>query len=340
MRTLILENPGKFRLTETYAPTNIDAGDALVRVRAIGICGTDLHAYRGRQPFFTYPRILGHELGVEIVEVGPNEFGLQAGDRCAVEPYLNCGHCIACRAGKTNCCASLQCLGVHCDGGMRELMTVPARKLHKSDMLSFDQLALVETLGIGAHAVQRARLEPGETCLVVGAGPIGLSVIQFALIAGAKVIVLDFSARRLEFCRDHLGVATTIEVGIGIDTQQWLKDLTNGDMPTAVFDATGNSQSMMRSFDFAASGGRLIMVGLYQGDYTFSDPEFHRRELTLLATRNSTAADFKRIIGLLEEGAIDIVPWVTHRARGADIASQFVDWLSPETGVIKAIVEI
>jgi 2-desacetyl-2-hydroxyethyl bacteriochlorophyllide A dehydrogenase len=338
MRTVILERPGELRLAETEAPSGIGPGEALVRVHRIGICGTDLHAYRGRQPFFTYPRILGHELGVEILEIGPNADRLQPGDRCAVEPYLNCGRCVACRAGKTNCCATLQCLGVHCDGGMREMIVVPANKLHKSDILTYDQLALVETLGIGAHAVHRARLVPGETCLIVGAGPIGLSVIQFALLARARVLVLDINERRLQFCRDRMGVTDTIVAGP--DTANALRALTNGDMPTAVFDATGNSQSMMRSFDFAASGGRLILVGLYQGDLTFSDPEFHRRELTLLATRNSTGADFFRIIDLLEAGAIDTVPWMTHRAKSAEIVEQFPNWLEAETGVIKAVVEI
>ena len=179
MKTVILEQPGQLSFAETDAPTTFAADEALVRVQRVGICGTDMHAYRGRQPFFSYPRILGHELGVEIVAIGENEAGLRAGDYCAVEPYLNCGHCIACRKGKTNCCVQLQVLGVHTDGGMREWITVPARKLHKSGKLSLDQLALVETLGIGAHAVDRARIEAGEFALVIGAGPIGLSVVQF-----------------------------------------------------------------------------------------------------------------------------------------------------------------
>src|SRR5581483_5359913 len=201
---------GQFSLSETDAPATITTGEALVRVRRVGICGTDLHAYYGNQPFFTYPRILGHELGVVIAEIGLNAQGLEVVDTCAVEPYLNCGHCIACRRGKTNCCATLQVLGVHTDGGMRELIRVPVRKLHKSSVLTLEQLALVETLGIGAHAVDRAKLEPEEFALVIGAGPIGLSVIQFAQAAGAQVIVLDVNPRRLEFCRRQLNVAFTL----------------------------------------------------------------------------------------------------------------------------------
>jgi 2-desacetyl-2-hydroxyethyl bacteriochlorophyllide A dehydrogenase len=337
MQTIILEEPGRFALAETEAPASIAADEALVRVRRVGICGTDLHAYRGRQPFFTYPRILGHELGVEIVEIGPNAAGLQSGDTCAVEPYLNCGECIACRHGKTNCCVRLQVLGVHTDGGMRELIRVPIRKLHKSSRLSLDQLALVETLGIGAHAVERARLEAGEFTLVVGAGPIGLSVIQFAQAAGAQVIVLDINAGRLEFCRRQLGVSWTLLADA--DALDQVKEITNGDMPTAVFDATGNAGSMNRSFQYVASGGRLVMVGLVLDDITFHDPDFHRRELTILATRNSTGADFRRIIGLLESGQVDTTPWITHRAACTEMPAQFPRWLEPETGVIKALVE-
>src|ERR1043165_2258751 len=177
MKTITLQNPGKFVLHDTPAPETLAPGEALVRVRRVGVCGTDLHAYRGRQPFFTYPRILGHELGVEVLSISGND-EIKPGDLCCVEPYLNCGKCIACRRGRTNCCATLKTLGVHTDGGMREIIRVPANKLHKSAKVTLDQLAHVETLGIGAHAVDRARLESGEWVLLIGAGPIGLSVLQ------------------------------------------------------------------------------------------------------------------------------------------------------------------
>ena len=174
MQTIVLETPGSFTQVDRPDAPGPGPGEALVSVRRIGICGTDLHAFRGRQPFFQYPRVLGHELGVEVLAVGEGVEAICPGDRCAIEPYLNCGKCIACRHGKTNCCASLQVLGVHTDGGMCERLIVPASKLHKSLTLTLDQLALVETLGIGAHAVDRAALMAGEVVLVIGAGPIGL----------------------------------------------------------------------------------------------------------------------------------------------------------------------
>ena len=337
MKTITLHQPGQFTFGSTAAPGKLAGGQARVRVHRVGICGTDLHAYRGRQPFFSYPRILGHELGVEIVEIGPNERGLQVGDHCAVEPYLNCGHCIACRQGKTNCCVRLQVLGVHTDGGMREFIQVPVNKLHPSTQLSLDQLALVETLGIGAHGVGRAQLQAGEWVLVIGAGPIGLSVIQFAQLTGVNIVVLDVSARRLEFCRRQLQVEHTIAGQE--DIIERLKEITGGEMPTVVFDATGNANSMAQAFGYVAHGGRLIFVGLFQGDVTFHDPDFHRKEMTLLSTRNSTGEDFKRVISLLESGRISTGPWITHRASCDAMIQEFPHWLEPETGVIKALVE-
>jgi 2-desacetyl-2-hydroxyethyl bacteriochlorophyllide A dehydrogenase len=337
MKTVVLERPGLFALGSDHLPAISSPDEALVRVHRVGICGTDMHAYRGRQPFFTYPRILGHELGVEIVQIGPNEAGLQVGDRCAVEPYLNCGHCIACRRGRTNCCVDLKVLGVHTDGGMREYITVPVHKLHRSRTLSYEQLALVETLGIGAHAVERAQLEPQEYTLVIGAGPIGLSVIQFAQIASARVIVLDVNENRLNFCRQQLKVEHTVPVQG--DVLGALRSLTGGDLPTAVFDATGSPQSMAQAFQYVAHGGRLIFVGLVQSDITFHDPDFHRRELTLLATRNSTRGEFTRIIQLLEERKIDTTPWITHQVDYERMIEAFPGWLDPELGVIKAMVE-
>jgi 2-desacetyl-2-hydroxyethyl bacteriochlorophyllide A dehydrogenase len=337
MKTVVLEKPGLFALGSDPLPAISSPDEALVRVHRVGICGTDLHAYCGRQPFFSYPRILGHELGVEIIEIGANEAGLQVGDRCAVEPYLNCGRCIACRRGKTNCCVDLQVLGVHTDGGMRDFITVPVHKLHRSNLLPYEQLALVETLGIGAHAVERAQLVPQEFALVIGAGPIGLSVIQFAQIAGARVIVLDVNENRLSFCRQQLQVEHTVQAqGKILDS---LQSITGGDLPTAVFDATGHAQSMTQAFHYVAHGGRLIFVGLVQSDITFHDPDFHRRELTLLSTRNSTRHEFTRIIQFLEEGKIDTAPWITHQVPCEGMIEAFPQWLDPDQGVIKAVVE-
>lgn len=337
MKTIVLEKPGEFQLTERPNPGAPAPGEALVRIHRVGVCGSDIHAYKGNQPFFTYPRVVGHELGVEVVAVGPNPKGLAVGDRCAVEPYMNCGRCIACRRGKTNCCVSLHVLGVHADGGMREAMMVPVAKLHPSRVLSLDQLALVEMLTIGAHAVRRAQLEPGENALVIGAGPIGLATMAFAKLVGARVSVLEIGAWRREFCRRHLQVERCLD-GAG-ETGRQLEGMLNGDLPTTVFDATGSPKSMMQAVQYVANGGKLVYVSLVQADLTFTDTELHRRELTLIRSRNALAADFLWAMQMVEDGRIDLDPWITHRAPAERMVTEFPGWLNAERGVVKAVVE-
>jgi 2-desacetyl-2-hydroxyethyl bacteriochlorophyllide A dehydrogenase len=322
VKQITLERPGHFTRAEVAQPEQ-GPSQALVRIHRIGVCGTDLHAFAGRQPFFTYPRILGHELGVEVLEVPPGDHGIRPGDRCAVEPYLSCGRCHSCRRGKTNCCERLQVLGVHTDGGMRGLLAVPFERLHKSQKLTFDQLALVETLGIGAHAVARSGLQSGEDVLVIGAGPIGLAVVQFALAAGGRVRVLDVSAARREFVA-RLGVETLA----GPDDR----------LAEVVFDATGSPAAMDASFERVAFGGRLVFVGLVQSRISFDDPLFHRREITLFASRNS-CGDFPRIIRLIEEGRIDTTPWITHRLRLSAVPDDFPR-LREQPGLVKAMIDV
>lgn len=336
MKTITLKQPFEFERGETQRPAAPGPGEALVRVRRVGICGTDLHGFRGKQPFFTYPRVLGHELGVEVLALGDGVASVSVGDHCSVEPYMNCGTCIACRNGKPNCCTSLKVLGVHTDGGMRDEIVVPARKLHVANDLTLDQLALVETLCIGAHAVSRAQIRPDEWVLVIGAGPIGLSVIEFARQATRNLIVVDINPQRLAFCERQYGARA---VRGDQDPLRHVEALTNGDLPSVVFDATGSPASMMKAFEYVAHGGKLVYVGLVQADVSFHDPFFHRREITLYASRNATPADFATVIGGVRAGRVDTVPWITHRATYGDMVEQFPSWLLPETGVIKAVVD-
>ncbi len=337
MLQITLDQPGKFSATDAPEPRPAP-GEALVRVHRIGVCGTDLHAFAGKQPFFNYPRILGHELGVEVIDPGSEPHGLKTGDRCSVEPYLNCGRCIACRRGKPNCCTELKVMGVHIDGGMRPFLTVPARKLHHSAKLDYEQLALVETLGIGAHAVERAEAKKDDFILVIGAGPIGLSVIQFALVTGATLAVMDVSESRLAFCRDQLGVKHTIIAGLEAAAQ--LKVAGAGDLPTIVIDATGNPKSMAGTFDLAAQGGRIVFVGLFQGELAFNDPNFHRRELTVCGSRNALPGTFRDIIALIEAGRVDTRPWITHRFKLTETPVVFPRDIAGNMAVLKAMIEV
>ena len=318
MRAIQLEKPLHFRLIDIPEPDAPVAGEALVRVHRIGICGTDLSGYLGKMPFYSYPRIPGHELGVEVVAVGPDVTNVKAGDTCSVEPYINNPNSFASKRGRTNCCEDLQVLGVHTDGGMRPLFKLPARKLHKATKLSMEQLALVETLAIGCHAVVRCAPQPGEDVLVIGAGPIGLSVIEFVKLTGANLIVMDMVASRLEFVRH----------------------LTDGHLPTIVIDATGSAKSMSHALNYVGHTGKLVYVGITTDNVSFPHPLMHRREMTLFASRNAMPEDFDRIINLIETGVIDTRPWITHRTNFDELIGQFPSYTKPETGVIKAIVEV
>ncbi len=321
MRTVILAEPGRFETASAPDPVP-GPGEALVRVHRIGVCGTDIKAYAGLQPFFTYPRVLGHELGVEVVEAPAGQDRVRVGDVCAVEPYRVCGQCHPCRVGRSNCCESLHVLGVHADGGMQPYICVPISMLFPSRNLSPDQLALVETLGIGAHAVKRSGVGRGQAVLVVGAGPIGLTVIQFALDAGAEVSVLELSPQRREFAA-QFGVRTLPE--------------PDGGFYEFVFDATGSRAAMEASFSHVASAGTLVFVGLMQGRVSFDDVEFHRRELNVLASRNSFAM-FPEIITAIEKGRIDTRPWITARMQLGQVPSRFAD-VTQDPSLVKSIVE-
>jgi alcohol dehydrogenase len=340
MKAIVLEQPGRFSQRELPEPEKPAPGDAVVRVHRVGICGSDISGYLGKMPFYSYPRIPGHELGVEVVAVGEGVTNVRPGDRCSVEPYMNCRQCLACRRGASNCCQNLKVLGVHTDGGLRPQFAVPARKLHRSERLTLDQLALVETLAIGCHAVDRGNPQRDEHVLVIGAGPIGLSVIEFVKLAGSTITVLDLNDRRLAFCRETMGVHhTVLSAGDLAEDVKRVQAIT-GDLPTVVIDATGSVKSMNNSFQFAGHTGRVVFVGIVTAEVSFPDPLLHARELTLYASRNALPADFQRIIKLIEDGRIDTRPWITHRCAFDSLPETFPSYTKPETGVIKAMVEL
>lgn len=338
MKAISLAAPKEFQRLDIPESPKPGPGEALVRVHNVGICGTDIGGYLGKMPFFSYPRIPGHELGIEVLEVGAEVANVKPGDRCSVEPYINCQTCYACRRGHTNCCEKHQTLGVHCDGGLRPRFLVPARKLHISRKLAYEQLALVETLAIGCHAIDRAAPKPDESCLIIGAGPIGLATLEFAKLTGAKIIMLDVNQQRLEFCRRVMKVEHTVLLSDKLETE--LRELTDGHMPDIVIDATGNSGSMSAAFGLIAHAGRLVFVGITTDEVRFRHPVFHKPEGTLLCSRNALSKDFSRIISLIEDGRIDTGPWITHRTAFDELIDIFPSYTRPETGVIKAVVEI
>jgi 2-desacetyl-2-hydroxyethyl bacteriochlorophyllide A dehydrogenase len=335
MKAIVCEQIEQLKYVEVEEPT-VGEGEALVRIQRIGICGTDLHAFKGNQPFFSYPRILGHELAGYVEELGAGVSGLAIGDLVSVVPYMHCSYCIACRNGKTNCCTDMKVLGVHIDGGMVERVSLPESHLIKADGLTLDQAAMLEPLSIGAHAVRRSELRAGETALVIGAGPIGLGVMILAKQLGAKVIAMEINEERLAFCRKWAGVDHTVNALK--HPKEKLAELTNSDFPTVVFDATGNARSMTDSFGLVAHGGKLVFVGLVKADIAFHDPDFHKRELTLMSSRNATKEDFDTVRSALKAGSIDIDRYITHRSSFEEMVDQFESWLKPESKVIKAMI--
>jgi 2-desacetyl-2-hydroxyethyl bacteriochlorophyllide A dehydrogenase len=322
MQQIILRSPGMFAQLDVELPSAAP-GEALVRMERVGVCGSDFHAFAGKHPAYVYPRVLGHELACTVLSAPPNAFGISQGDRCAIDPYVNCGECRTCRMGRTNCCERLEVLGVHRDGGMQNLMAIPLRLLHPSTSLSLDELALVETLGIGAHAVKRCCIDRGETALVVGAGPIGLGTALFAREAEAEVTVVETNDSRRSFAQ-HLGWNTL---------SSW-----NEVMADVVFDATGSASVMAESLNHVNAGGKLVFVGLTRDPVSLDDSLFHKREVTLFSSRNS-ANQFPRIIRLLEEGTITVKDWVTDRLSLAELPKAFAGLLT-RPKLIKAIVEV
>lgn len=336
MKTVLCVSPGDLQLVERPVPA-AGPGEVLLRIRRVGLCGTDMHIFRGSQPFLQYPRVMGHELSGEVVSA-PAGSSLAPGDPVYVMPYLSCGECVACRQGKTNCCTRIQVLGVHRDGGMAEYLALPERFVFKTDGISLDDAAMLEFLAIGAHAVRRGAVKQGQNVLVVGAGPIGIAVALFTKLAGGLVTVLDGRADRLEFCRIALGIDNIVRVDE--EDRARLSALTDGEFFDVVFDATGNVQAMERGLEFVAHGGTYVLVSIVLDRISFADPEFHKRETSLLGSRNATADDFAHVLAAMKAGQIPTGLMNTHRTTLAEFVDVLPQWMDPAAGVIKAIVEV
>ncbi|WP_209400117.1 zinc-binding alcohol dehydrogenase family protein [Pseudozobellia sp. WGM2] len=335
MKYIVCEKPGEFLMKEKEEPQR-KQGEALLKITKVGICGTDLHAYAGNQAFFTYPRILGHELAAEVVEIDENSKGIKAGDKVVIMPYLSCGKCVACRDGKTNCCTNIAVLGVHTDGGMQERITVPSDILLPANGLADSEIAIVECLAIGAHAIRRSSIKSGETVVVVGCGPIGIGIMKFAQIEGAKVIAIDMNAQRLEYVKNEIGIEYTV-LG-GSDAVKEVSKLTGGDMATAVYDATGHKGALENGVDYMAHGGRYILVGLSKGELVFTHPKIHAKETSILCSRNATIQDFEYVMNVMQQGKFPTDSFITHTVPYTEMISNFDSWLDPANGVIKATV--
>lgn len=333
MKYIICQDPGHFELKEKERPVR-RTGEVLVKIHRVGICGTDLHAYGGNQAFFKYPRILGHELAAEILEIAQDEDDFRIGDHVIVMPYVSCGTCVACRNGKTNCCTQINVLGVHVDGGMQEILSLPKNLLIPANNLSLEEMAIIEPLAIGAHALRRAAIHKGETIVVIGCGPIGIGLMKLAQIKGAKVIALDMNIDRLNYAANQIGVPHVLDVRE--NPIEKIAEITNGDLATAVFDATGNKHALETGVSYMSHGGRFVLVGLSKGELTYQHPQIHAKETTLMCSRNATLEDFQFVIDHIKEFPTD--SFITHKVHYSEMIEQFDSWLLPETNVVKAMV--
>ncbi len=333
MKYIVCEKPREFLLKEKEAPVRKE-NEALLQINKVGICGTDLHAYAGNQAYFEYPKILGHELASQVMDIGENDKGIKIGDKVVVMPYVSCGVCFACNKGKTNCCENITVLGVHADGGMQEQISVPIDVLLPANHLSYDQMAIVEPLAIGAHAIRRSGIVTDETVAVVGCGPIGIGIMKLAQIAGAKVIALDTNTQRLNYAKDKIGVDHVVNAGD--NALREVTEITNGDLCAVVFDASGNKNALEACPDYMSHGGRFVLVGLSKGELTYLHPKVHAKEMTLLCSRNATQEDFEHVMSILDQ--FPTSSFITHNVQFIEMIEHFDSWLDPATGVIKAMV--
>ncbi|TGP23518.1 MULTISPECIES: zinc-binding alcohol dehydrogenase family protein [unclassified Mesorhizobium] len=337
MKAVVCRSPGELVLEDRPEPAAPPPGWARVAVSHVGICGTDYHIFEGKHPFLAYPRIMGHEVSGTVVERSDG-VDLAIGEPVIINPYLACGKCIACRHGKPNCCVRIEVLGVHRDGAMCDEVLVPAQNLYPANGLSLADAAAVEFLAIGAHAVRRSLGAPGQRTLVIGAGPIGLGTALFARIAGLDVSLLDMSTERLGFAESALGFAALD--ASKAPAAELVRQSTGGEGFDLVFDATGNTQSVQSAFAHVAHGGTLVLVSVVKDDITFSDPEFHKREMTLVGSRNALKADFDHVAASIRDGAVPLAKLVTHRTTLAGTPRDLARWAHEKSGLIKAVIEV
>jgi 2-desacetyl-2-hydroxyethyl bacteriochlorophyllide A dehydrogenase len=335
MRAVVCVEPGKLAFVTDRPEPVAGPGEIAVDVAAIGVCGTDFHIFEGTHPYVPYPLVLGHELS-GVVAKGSGNARLPTGTPVVINPYVHCGRCIACRKGRFNCCVNLRVVGVHGDGGMADRLVMPEGNLYPAGDLGLRNAAMVEFLSIGAHGVRRSEMANGDRALVVGAGPIGIGVALFARAAVGAVTIMDVSEKRLAFARDKLGFTSFITAGP--QARGEAESLTGGDFFDVVFDATGNARAMEGSFAFVAHTGTLVFVGLLNATITFSDPEFHKREMKVVSTRNALAADFEHVMATMRAGAIPMDAINTHTVELAGLPDAMPAWLKSETPPVKAIV--
>ncbi|MEI7409839.1 zinc-binding alcohol dehydrogenase family protein [Pectobacterium aroidearum] len=335
MNTLICQEPKKLVWKKREIPIPGES-ETLIKIKSVGICGTDIHAWGGNQPFFSYPRVLGHEICGEVVDTGKNVHQFKKGQQVAVIPYVACQQCPACKSGRTNCCEKISVIGVHQDGGFSEYLAVPATNVLLAEGIDPQAAALIEPYAISAHAVRRAKVLQGEQVLVVGAGPIGLGAAAIAKADGAHVVVADTSAARREHVIAHLNLSVVDPSAEDFEAQ--LRAEFGGSLAEKVIDATGNQHAMNNTINLIRHGGSIVFVGLFKGDLQFSDPDFHKKETTMMGSRNATPEDFSKVGRLMSEGKLTAEMMLTHRYPFSTLADIYEKDVINNRELIKGVI--
>lgn len=303
MKSVYLESPNNIKIKEVEKPVRKE-NEALIKIKSVGICGSDIGAYRGVNPLVSYPRIIGHELAGEVVEIGENSKGIKPGDKVIIDPYIYCGKCYPCSIGRTNCCTDLKVLGVHIDGGMVEFFTHPSELLWKvPDNISWEQVPAAEPLTIALHAIHRTKVTAGEHVVIIGAGAIGLLAALSAIAYDANPILLDIVDERLSFA-NGIGIKHTINA-MDKDAVEKIKQITNGRMAEVVIEASGSNAAIRNTLDYVSNAGRVALTGWPKKETSLPTNLFTMKEIDIRGSRTS-AGEFEEALKLISEGTVDV----------------------------------
>lgn len=337
MKAWFLTGPGQLARREIPDPRPAPQ-EAVVRVRAVGICGSDVEAYTGKHPLPNYPRLPGHEFSGEVAAVGAEWEGPSVGARVAVDPALSCGECYACRRGRHNCCSSVSIAGVHRPGALTEYVVCRPQQLFPiPDDMTFETAAMVETLSIGAQAVRRGEVGSGDRVVILGAGPIGLCCLMMARLAGAKVL----ASEPLEWRRAlaaNLGAETTLNPAER-DVTTAVGEFTGGAGANVVIDATGEAEGAESAFALVGSAGRVVILTLVDEPIRVRPWQLVRQELSVVGSR-LTLADFGELVELAASGRAPVSALVTHRYGFDEAPDAFRAAAERGQGMVKAVVSV
>lgn len=339
MKAVQIQAPGQCEWVDIGEPRGPGEGEVLLKLEVVGYCGSDLSTFRGLNPLVSYPRIPGHEIGATVAEIGPGvDPRWKAGMQVLVSPYRHCGRCLACRAGRTNACRANETLGVQRDGAMTEAVVVPADKLFSSPRLDFAELALVEPLTVGFHAVERGEVGPGDVVGVFGCGAIGLGAIAGAAAREARVIAIDIDAGKLDLAR-RCGAAEMVHAGEG-RLEESLMELTGGHGPHVLIEAVGSPSTFRSCVELVGFAGRVVYIGYAKAPVEYETKHFVLKELDIRGSRNALPEDFERVIGFLETGVFPVEEVVTRTVSLAEAPAALKAWDADPSSITKVQVRV